>query len=151
MIDVVEKPNKTIIRLEPNRSATWDQTRTAILSLSAFMLLIGIGWLVAGVWMILPFVFLDILVFSYFFYRVCEETYRRQFIVIEQKTVSFRTGIHQLGSVKRFQRPCYLLLHKRKSPSHLPVFKTRCLYIQNDFYTKNKRVLNTYLNCIFSN
>ena len=67
MIDVVEKPNKTIIRLEPNRSATWDQTRTAILSLSAFMLLIGIGWLVAGVWMILPFVFLDILVFSYFF------------------------------------------------------------------------------------
>ena len=85
MIDVVEKPNKIIIRLEPNRSATWDQTRTAILSLTAFMLLIGIGWLVAGVWMILPFVFLDILVFSYFFYRVCEETYRRQFIVIEPK------------------------------------------------------------------
>ena len=120
MIYVIEKPNKIIIRLEPNRSATWDQTRAAILSLSAFMLLIGVGWLVAGVWMILPFVFLDILVFSYFFYRVCEETYRRQFIVIEPKAVSFRTGIHQLGSVKRFQRPCYLLLHKRKSPSHLP-------------------------------
>tara|TARA_B100000768_G_scaffold36084_1_gene34703 strand:+ start:127 stop:648 length:522 start_codon:yes stop_codon:yes gene_type:complete len=120
MIHVIEKPNKTIIRLEPNRSATWDQTRKAILSLSVFMLLIGVGWLVAGVWMILPFVFLDILVFSYFFYRVCEETYRRQFIVIEPEAVSFRTGIHQLGSVKRFQRPCYLLLHKRKSPSHLP-------------------------------
>ena len=120
MIHVIEKPQETTIQLTPNRSASWGETRTAILYLSAFMMLIGVGWLIAGVWMILPFVFLDILVFSYFFYRVCEETYRRQVIVIESKTVCFRSGIHHLGSIKRFQRPCYLVIHKRKSASHLP-------------------------------
>jgi len=120
MIHVIEKPQETTIQLTPNRSASWGETRAAILYLSAFMMLIGVGWLIAGVWMIMPFVCLDILVFSYFFYRVCEETYRRQVIVIESKTVCFRSGIHHLGSIKRFQRPCYLVIHKRKSASHLP-------------------------------
>jgi|TARA_B110001450_G_scaffold24778_1_gene21875 uncharacterized membrane protein len=119
MIHVIEKPQKTIICLEPNRSATWQQTKTAILGLSAFMMVIGIGWLIAGVWIILPFVLLDILVFSYFFYRVCEATYRRQLIIIEPKAVCVQSGIRQLGSIKKFQRPCYLLIHKRRSPSHL--------------------------------
>ena len=67
MIKTIERPNKRIIRLEPNRSASWDQTKTVIMCLSGFMLLLGVGWLIAGVWLILPFVFLDIFVFSYFF------------------------------------------------------------------------------------
>lgn len=119
MIKVTEKPQKTIICLEPNRSATWQQTKTAILALSSFMMVIGVGWLIAGVWLILPFVLLDILVFSYFFYRVCEATYLRQFIIIEPDSVCFQTGIRTLGAIKKFQRPCYLLIHKRQSPSHL--------------------------------
>lgn len=122
MISTQIKDGKTIISLEPNRSATWLQTRNMILALTGFMLLIGFGWLIAGVWMILPFVFLDICVFSYFFYRVCRETYRRQLIVIDKSKVIFRSGIHRFGSSKTFSRPCYLLIHKRLARVHLDAF-----------------------------
>jgi uncharacterized membrane protein len=122
MIEITEKADKTIIRLEPNRSASWHETRVAILALSGFMLLIGTGWLIAGVWMIMPFVFLDIIVFSYFFYRVCEATYQQQIIVVEKDRVCLRSGIHRLGRTKTFSRPCYLISHKRKSRGHLKAF-----------------------------
>ncbi|MDG0968662.1 MAG: DUF2244 domain-containing protein [Porticoccaceae bacterium] len=122
MIEITETDKATTIRLEPNRSASWHETRVAILALSGFMLLIGTGWLVAGVWMIMPFVFLDIMVFSYFFYRVCEATYQKQIIIIEKDGVHFRAGIHRLGRAKTFSRPCYLISHKRQSRSHLKAF-----------------------------
>ena len=122
MISTQVKDGKTIISLEPNRSATWIQTRNMILALSAFMLFIGLGWLLAGVWMILPFVCLDICVFSYFFYRVCMETYRRQLIIVEKARVVFRSGIHRFWVSKTFSRPCYLLVHKRMAKVHLDSF-----------------------------
>lgn len=122
MINVTKRTGQTVICLEPNRSATWHQTRTMILALTGFMLLIGTGWLIAGVWMIMPFVFLDITVFSYFFYRVCMETYRRQFIIIEKNNIVVRAGIHRLGKTVIFSRPCYLVVHKRLARGHLDAF-----------------------------
>ena len=122
MIKTIERPNKRIIRLEPNRSASWDQTKTVIMCLSGFMLLLGLGWLMAGVWLILPFVFLDIFVFSYFFYRVCQDTYRREYIIISSDSVVCRSGIRRLGNSVSFRRPCYLVVHKRRSTRHLYAF-----------------------------
>ena len=110
MITTQIKDGKTIISLEPNRSATWLQTRNMILALTGFMLLIGVGWLIAGVWMILPFVFLDICVFSYFFYRVCRETYRRQLIVIDKSKVILNVFVELVylantrGAVLRYSK-----------------------------------------------
>jgi uncharacterized membrane protein len=122
MIKTIERPYKSIIRLEPNRSASWHQTKLVIMCLSGFMLLLGVGWLIAGVWLILPFVFLDIFVFSYFFYRVCQATYRREYIIISADKVVCRSGIRRLGRSVNFRRPCYLVVHKRPSSSHLYAF-----------------------------
>lgn len=122
MIKTIERPHKSIIRLEPNRSASWQQTKLVIMCLSGFMLLLGVGWLIAGVWLILPFVFLDIFVFSYFFYRVCQATYRREYIIISADKVVCRSGIRRLGRSVNFRRPCYLVVHKRPSSSHLYAF-----------------------------
>jgi uncharacterized membrane protein len=122
MIKTIERPYKSIIRLEPNRSASWHQTKLVIMCLSGFMLLLGVGWLMAGVWLILPFVFLDIFVFSYFFYRVCQATYRREYIIISADKVVCRSGIRRLGRSVNFRRPCYLVVHKRPSSSHLYAF-----------------------------
>ena len=138
MISTQIKDDRTIICLEPNRSATWLQTRNMILALTGFMLLIGVGWLIAGVWMILPFVLLDICVFSYFFYRVCRETYRRQLITVEKSKVTFRSGIHRFGSSKTFSRPCYLLIHKRLARVHLDTFS-----ISDDYETER---IGSFLN-----
>lgn len=122
MIKVTSKATQTVIRLEPNRSASWHQTKQVILALSGFMLIIATGWIIAGVWLMLPFFLLDIMLFSYFFYRVSEATYQRQFIIIEEKQVRFRTGIHRLGAAIKFRRPCYLLVHKRTARGHLLAF-----------------------------
>ena len=67
MLSVKNTADAVSIRLEPNRSASWKQTRLAIICLTGFMLLIGMGWLLMGVWLIFPFVILDIVIFSYFF------------------------------------------------------------------------------------
>ena len=83
------------IRLEPNRSANWRQTRSVILGLTGFMLMIGVGWLAMGVWLIFPFVLLDIAIFSYFFYRVCESTYAAEIITVDKDSVKFRSGPKQ--------------------------------------------------------
>ena len=122
MIHIIKKTHKTIIRLEPNRSASWHQPKLLIMALSGFLLIIGTGWMIAGVWLIFPFVLLDIGLFSYFFYRVCESTYQRQFITIDEQCIRFRAGIHQLGSAITFKRPCYLLVHQKKARGHLFAF-----------------------------
>ncbi len=119
MIKTIERSDEVVICLEPNRSASWYQTKVVILCLSGFMLLIGLGWFIAGVWLILPFVFLDIVVFSYFFYRVCQATYRREFIIISPDKVEYRSGVRRLGTSVNLSKPCYLVVHKRQSPRHL--------------------------------
>ena len=91
-----------------------------ILALSAFMLLIGIGWLIMGVWMILPFVLIDIAVFSYLFYRVCRYTYQRQIIHIYPDHVVCQRGINVLNKPIQLARPCYLVCEKNISRQHLP-------------------------------
>lgn len=122
MIKITNKSTQTIIRLEPNRSASWDQTKQVILGLSGFMLIIATGWMIAGVWLMFPFFLIDIMLFSYFFYRVSEATYQRQFIIIDEEKVRFRAGIHRLGTAVTFRRPCYLLVHKRTARGHLLAF-----------------------------
>lgn len=122
MIKITNKATQTIIQLEPNRSASWNQTKQVILWLSGFMLIIATGWMIAGVWLILPFFLLDIMLFTYLFYRVSEATYQRQFIIIDKERVQFRAGIHRLGTAIVFLRPCYLLVHKRTARGHLPAF-----------------------------
>ena len=36
--------------------------------------------------------------------------------------MSVQSGIRQLGGIKKYKRPCYLLIHKRRSLSHLECF-----------------------------
>ena len=122
MLSVKNTAEAVSIRLEPNRSASWKQTRLAIICLTGFMLLIGMGWLLMGVWLIFPFVILDIAIFSYFFYRVCESTYAAEIITIDSASVTFKSGIRKIGTVKILKRPCYFVVHPSVSKGHLPRF-----------------------------
>ena len=120
---VINRGLKSVsIRLEPNRSANWRETRSVIVGLTGFMLLIGVGWLAMGVWLIFPFVLLDIAIFSYFFYRVCESTYAAEIITVDKDSVKFRSGIRKFGKSISFKRPCYFIVHPTPSKNHLPIF-----------------------------
>ena len=122
MVTVKQHAQFFEVLLQPNRSATWVQTRQMIMALSGFMLAIGIGWLIMGVWMILPFVLIDIAVFSYLFYRVCKYTYQRQIINIYNDQILCQRGIHALSKPQQLSRPCYLVCEKRVSKQHLPAY-----------------------------
>ena len=75
-----------------------------------------------GVWLIFPFVLLDIAIFSYFFYRVCESTYAAEIITVDKDSVKFRSGIRKFGKSISFKRPCYFIVHPTPSKNHLPIF-----------------------------
>jgi uncharacterized membrane protein len=122
VVTITERSDAISVLLEPNRSASWHQTRQIILGFSAFLLTIGIGWLIAGVWMILPFVLIDIAVLSYLFYRVCEYTYQKQLIQIYPDKIQCQQGIRIAGKPLILQRPCYIVCDKKTSPQYLPAY-----------------------------
>jgi uncharacterized membrane protein len=122
VITITERSDAVSVLLEPNRSSSWHQTRQIILGFSAFLLTIGMGWLIAGVWMILPFVLIDILLVSYFFYRVCEYTYQKQLIQIYPDKIQCQQGIRIASKPLILKRPCYIVCDKKISRHHLPAY-----------------------------
>lgn len=122
MVTITERSGAISVLLEPNRSSSWYQTRQIILGFSAFLLTIGIGWLIAGVWMILPFVLIDIVVLSYFFYRVCEYTYQKQLIQIYPDKIQCQQGIRIASKPLILKRPCYIICDKKISRHYLPAY-----------------------------
>ncbi|MCU7555985.1 DUF2244 domain-containing protein [Alteromonas sp. ASW11-19] len=87
MIITRTSAEQTDIRLYPNRSATWGQTKWLILAMSAVLATVATGWLIAGVWVILPFAGIEIGLLAYLFYRVSHFTYQYQAICISADRV----------------------------------------------------------------
>ncbi|MEO0443014.1 MAG: DUF2244 domain-containing protein [Pseudomonadota bacterium] len=120
--------NKTKITLKPNRSLDWDRVKPWLVILSLPTAIIAFGWLLAGVWIILPFAGLEIALLSYFMYKVCYMNYRCEEIVIERDKVTVQAGINSPKICYEFSRPdCYLVVNKPNKPIdnlHLTVKNT---------------------------
>ncbi len=109
--------NYTAIILSPNRSTDWKDIKRWLIFLSLPSLVVAIGWLAMGVWMILIFISLELGLLSYFMYKVCYRNYRVQKITIKQGQVTLEAGIRKLKQVRLFQRPdCYLIVKEPTSP-----------------------------------
>ena len=112
----IDKTTATIT-LSPNRSVDWKEVKYWLAFLSMPALIIAIGWLVVGVWIILPFAGLELGLLAYFMYKVCYQNYRVQTITIEGHKVIVEAGIHQVKQVQSFSLPdCYLSVKKPVSP-----------------------------------
>jgi uncharacterized membrane protein len=110
----------TIITLTPNRSADWQDIKRWLLLLSLPAIIIAIGWLAIGIWIILPFAGLEIALLSYFMYKVCYHNYRVEQITINNRQVTLTTGIHSPKDTTSFSRPdCYLSVKKPTSPMEM--------------------------------
>ncbi len=117
MVTTTTTNGDTTITLSPNRSADWQDIRLWLFILSIPALIVGVGWFALGVWIILPFVGLELGLLSYFMYKVCYQNYRKQQIVINEDTVTIESGIHQPDQKQIFLRPeCYLLATKPNHP-----------------------------------
>lgn len=105
MVTVSAQTDKTIITLLPNRSATMQQTRVLIYGVAGFVALIGIGWSLAGAYLILPFAGLEVGLFAYFMTKICRATYEKQVITIDEDKVTIHSGMHSIEQTDTMKRP----------------------------------------------
>ncbi|WP_395373496.1 DUF2244 domain-containing protein [Marinicella sp. W31] len=89
-----KQEDKTVIRLSPNRSASWRQTKYFLLFFAAVSLSIAFYWVSQGAWMVLPFAGLEIALLSVMMYRVSWLTYRQQIITIGNEIIHMEMGVH---------------------------------------------------------
>ncbi|MEJ2419454.1 MAG: DUF2244 domain-containing protein, partial [Exilibacterium sp.] len=109
MVTIQTNKDNTHIILSPNRSIEWKAIKYWLLIISLPALIIAIDWLIMGLWMILPFVGIELGLLSYFMYRICYKNYYQQYIDINKNSVTVTAGIHPPLQQQLFTRPdCYL-------------------------------------------
>ncbi|MFT5838005.1 MAG: putative membrane protein [Flavobacteriales bacterium] len=94
MVKVKRKNDSVILTLQPNRSANWRQNKIIILLITAFVMSIAMVWSVMGVWMILPFAGFEVGLLAFVMYRVSYFTYQKQIITINNRSVTFESGVY---------------------------------------------------------
>lgn len=117
MVTSESNADEITITLMPNRSATMRQTNMIIAGVSLFVLIIAIGWGLAGAAFVLPFAGIDVLLFAYFMHKVCYQTYEKQVITIDESNVLFQSGKQSVEHSIKLHRPStYLSISEPKSP-----------------------------------
>ena len=113
--------SQTRITLTPNRSASWAQTRLFLILLGIPVFAIAVGWLAAGIWMVLPFSGLEYGLVVLLAWRVSQRTYERQLLWIDRGTIRVEQGFRTLtsrGSLPR--RTTCLRIMQSAQPLDLP-------------------------------
>ena len=105
MVSIEQDDGRTMILLQPNRSASWQQTRHFLYLLGGITLLVGVVWSLAGAWVVLPFAGLEVMVLTYVMCRVSYLTYQSQVIVIDKHQVLVEQGVDAPTQRWQFQRP----------------------------------------------
>ena len=104
MITIKQTPPVTVITLSPNQSASWRETKIIIAIMIIVVMCIGIGWTIAGAWMILPFAGLEVGLFAYLMHRVCRQGFAQQIITITQDWVLIESGIQRREVARSYNR-----------------------------------------------
>lgn len=100
----LEASRSARIVLQPNRSLDWPQTKIAFGLIS--LVAIGIaGWLATrGLWPILAFAVLEVLVLAVAFYRCAREGMRAEVVAIEPHAIAVEKGLGKPQMHWRVQR-----------------------------------------------
>ena len=94
MVDNHHANGITTITLQPNRSASWQETRLFVIVICSTTLVIGLFWTYIGAWMVLPFSGLEAALVAWLLYRVCQSTYQRQVITCAPESLTVQFGTH---------------------------------------------------------
>lgn len=104
--------NRIRIRLQPNRSASWGQTKLLVTFLGGLCLMVALFWSLAGAWLILPFAGLEVGLFGWLAYRVCKDTYSQQMLLIDQRQIQVIWGYTRPTKQWQFDRQdCLFVIH----------------------------------------
>ncbi len=104
MVEITEHPDSTIIKLRPNQSASWRETKLAIGIMVVIVMTIAIGWSLVGAWVILPFAGLEVGLFAYFMYRICRQGFNQQVVTITKDFVLIESGVMRREVARTYER-----------------------------------------------
>ena len=91
---VQNNPQEVILVLTPNHSANWRLIYLFLLASGGITLAIAVLWAALGAWLILPFAGLEIVLLSYFLWRVASQAHSQQTVHIQSHQVLVRTGLY---------------------------------------------------------
>lgn len=95
MVRQLQRGNDIQVLLTPNRSFSWRGNVAILLSLSAFLLVIVIGMIWAGAWLVLPFAGLELLALTAALYYTARKCQRQEVLIITAETLRLEKGIYR--------------------------------------------------------
>ncbi len=87
MIEVFTHQESTQLRLTPNRSASWKQTKLLMIGFALVVVSIATAWSLAGAWVILPFAGAEVFALVMVMYVVSRATYQWELITLTAKGI----------------------------------------------------------------
>ena len=101
MLQVTQDNNTAVIRLMPNRSASWYETKWLIAAFALFISTIAIAWALVGAWLILPFAGVEVLLLALLMHYVSSLTYQWETVEINTTTVIITSSTQHARTLLR--------------------------------------------------
>ena len=92
MVNVNQNAQSYQVVLTPNQSAPWAEVKMVCLLLAFFTAIIAGGWAFVGVWIILPFAGLELLLVSALMYQICKQGRLIQVVNLHADNIEVTTG-----------------------------------------------------------
>lgn len=96
--------------LAPNSSLTWRQNLWVLASFVAVSLLVAVGMLLKGAWVILPFAGIELALLTFVLCNVQQRTRAREVIYIDERRIRIEKGLNTPQSCWSFCRPGVLIM-----------------------------------------
>ena len=124
MIEISTFDDSTQLRLSPNRSATWKQTKLLMLGFTCFVVSIAVAWTLVGAWLILPFAGVEVSALALVMYLVSRATYQWEEVQIDNESITISSSRGSALTLTRHHT--YLFFVEDKENRRIPklVFTT---------------------------
>jgi uncharacterized membrane protein len=94
------------------------QAKWVVLGVSSFIFIIGLGWSMHGAFLVLPFAGIDIALFAYFMFKVCDANYQKEVITIDRNRVLIQSGKSEIEQTIDLDRPAtYVVVAEPEIPT----------------------------------
>jgi len=105
MVEKLDHPGGTRLLLTPNRSLSWKDNVRIWIGLVVLSAIIGIGWALAGAWVILPFAGLELIAVAAGIYITSRDCQRKEVLTMEGDNILLEKGRKQRNAQWSLPRP----------------------------------------------
>lgn len=105
MVEQLDHPGGTRLLLTPNRSLSWKGNVRIWIGLAVLSAIIGIGWALAGAWVILPFAGLELIAVAAGIYLTSRDCQRKEVLTMEADVIQLEKGRKQKCAQWTLPRP----------------------------------------------